>query len=454
MHVGDNMATVPITIKRFLFEKGVPYRFLVHPGASSAAEAVRALGVEPATVAVARVLRDQNNTLLAVYPATVRLNLEQLNRDTGRTFHAVAPRDVPGCYGGVCLPLAELYQLPAMIDESLLQAEHVYFPLNPQVLCRISGADFAALQGPQAFGHAFAHTPAANGAARRDRRQRIRARLETTDDLPAMPKVAQEILQLAVNPYANATDLAAIVEQDPSLAAQLLRYANSPLYGYRGQVDSIRDVIARVLGYDLVLDIALGLAVGRSFRNPSDGPLGLHAYWRHAVYCASLTQRLAQLMPGLQRPRPGMAYLAGLLHNFGVLLLGHLFPDECSLLDAALRREPARPLPELEDELLGVSHAELGAWLMQAWNMPDELVSAVRLHHDEEFDGAHALFPNLVLLANRLLASVDIGDEHCRDLPGDLLARLGISEPDARAALAVVCEHAEGLEIMASRLAA
>lgn len=449
------MATVPITVKRFLFEKGVPYRFLVHPGASSAAQAVRALGVDPATVAVARVLRDEHSTLLAVYPATVRLNLEQLNQELGRDLHAVAPREVPGCYGGVCLPLAELYQLPALVDQSLLDAEQVYFPLNAQVLCRVGGVDFAALQGPQREGHNFAQAAGggANGA-RPQRRARIQARIDTTDDLPAMPKVAHELLQLATNPYANASDLAAIVEQDPSLAAQLLRYANSPLYGYRGQVESVRDVIARVLGYDLVMDIALGIAVGRSFRNPDTGPLGLHAYWQHAVYCASLTQRLAAKMPAAHRPRAGLAYLAGLLHNFGVLLLGHLFPEDFALLNKALESDPGRALVTVEDEILGVSHVELGAWLMQSWNMPDELTTAIRNHHDEEYVGPFAIYPNLVLLANRLLAAHRIGDEHSEDLPGDLLARLGLTEQDARAALEGVMEHAEGLEVMASRLAA
>lgn len=449
------MATVPITVKRFLFEKGVPYRFLVHPGANSAAQAVRALGVDPATVAIARALRDEHSTVLAVYPATVRLNLDQLNAALGRQMHVVAPREVPGCYGGACLPIAELYQLPALVEQSLLTAEQVYFPLNAQVLCRVSGADFSALQGANALSLDFAgHAGSSGNAARQERRARIEARINATDDLPAMPKVAHELLQLATNPYANASDLGAIVEQDPSLSAQLLRYANSPLYGYRGQVESIRDVIARVLGYDLVMDIALGIAVGRSFRNPSHGPLGLQAYWQHAVYCASLTQRLAARIPSAQRPRPGLAYLAGLLHNFGVLLLGHLFAEEFALVNGALEADPGRALVTVEDELLGVSHVELGAWLMRSWNMPDELVAAIRNHHDEEFVGAFAIYPNLVLLANRLLASHRIGDEHSDELPGDLLARLGLTEHDARTALDAVMEHAEGLEVMASRLAA
>lgn len=449
------MATVPITIKRFLFDQGVPYRFLVHPGANSAAEAVRALGVAPQAVAVARVLRDGERTVLAVYPATVRLDLERLNRTLERGFEAIAAREVPGCFGGACVPLASLYQLPALIDESLLRADPVYFPLNGQVLCRVSGADFIALQGEDVYSHDFTSSPESNAhAIRQQRRERIRARIAATERLPAMPKVAHELMQLSVNPYANASDLAAIVQQDPSLAAQLLRYANSPLYGYRGEVQSIRDVIARVLGYDLVMDIALGVAVGRSFRNPAEGPLGLRAYWRHAVYCASLTQRLAERLPAAQRPRPGLSYLAGLLHNFGVLLLGHLFPEDFQLLNEGLAGEPGRALPALEDELLGVSHTELGAWLMRTWNMPEELLGAIRHHHDEEYAGSYAVYANLVLLANRLLASQQIGDEHCDDLPSDLLARLSLTKADAQAALAAVMEHGEGLEVMAKRLAA
>lgn len=455
------MTSVPAAIKRFLFETGVPYQFLVHPGASSAAHTVRALNVDPATVAVSRILRDAEGTALAVYPATVRPDLARLNRETGRSWQAAAPgdlgRSLPGCSTSACLPLAGLYHMDALVDERLLAAPHVHFPVTAQVLCRVAGSDFALLQGGAWRRHRFqpaGSVAADDEAARRRRRERIRGRIDALDELPAMPRIAEEILQLAANPYANASDLAAVVEQDPSLSAQLVRYANSPLYAYRGRVDSVRDVIARVLGYDLVLDISLGIAVGKSFRNPADGPLGLHAFWRHALYAAVLAQRLGELLDPLRRPRPGMTYLAGLLHNFGVLLLGDLFPEEFQLLNEAARNEPQTALTELEQRLLGISHMEIGQWLMEGWNMPDEVVVTIREHHNEEYDGPHAPYANLVLLANRALARIGLGDERGTALPGDLLARLGLSPQDVENALATVHDSRDGLDSMALQLAA
>ena len=171
----------------------------------------------------------------------------------------------------------------------------------------------------------------------------IRRRIEQIYELPPMPAVARRVLQLRNNPGASVAELAAIVELDPSLAAQVVRYAVSPFYAYRGKIGSIHDAITRVLGFDMVMNMALGLATGKSFRNPCDGPLGLHAFWQHAVYSATLVQALAKRMLPNARPQPGMAYLAGLLHNFGFLLLGHLFLPEFKLLNKLVIAHPESP---------------------------------------------------------------------------------------------------------------
>ena len=231
----------------------------------------------------------------------------------------------------------------------------------------------------------------------------LRRRIEQIYQLPPMPEMAQRILALRNDPDASIADLAAIVEMDPSLAAQVVRHATSPFYGYRGKIRSIHDAITRVLGFDLVMNMALGLAMGRSFRNPKDGPLGLRAFWRHAVYSACLAQALAREVPEDRRPEPGLAYLAGLLHNFGFLLLGHLFPPEFKLLNRLVAANPDKPVSALEKCVLGMGqaqdvldmgHAGIGAWLMQAWQMPEEIVVTLREHHDPEYRGAPCgLFP-------------------------------------------------------------
>ena len=117
-------------------------------------------------------------------------------------------------------------------------------------------------------------------------------------------------------------------------------------------------------------------------------------------------------MPRAQRPEAGLTYLAGLLHNFGYLLLAHVFPPHFSLICRHLEVNPHLCHSYVEQHLLGISREQIGAWLMRYWDMPDELSTALRFQHDPTYDGQYAEYPNLVCLAVRLLRSRGIRD--CR----------------------------------------
>lgn len=290
----------------------------------------------------------------------------------------------------------------------------------------------------------------------------VRRRIEQVYELPPMPEMARRILQLRSNPDASVADLAAIIELDPSLAAQVVRYAASPFYAYRGKINSIQDAITRVLGFDLVMSMALGLATGRSFHNPIDGPLGLHAFWRHAVYTAALVQALAKRMPPQTRPQPGMVYLAGLLHNFGFLLLGHLFPPEFKLLNKLVAAHPESPVTALEKCVLGMGqaqnilemgHAQIGAWLMCSWRMPDEIIVTLQEHHNPDYRGEHAVLPHLVMIADHVLKGLEIGDAPDVDLPLQSLELVGLPEDTVRALAEQLFEDCSSLDMMARHLA-
>ncbi len=240
----------------------------------------------------------------------------------------------------------------------------------------------------------------------------IQKRIERVYALPPMPELGRRLLALQSEPNASALQLARIVQLDPSLAAQVIRYANSSYYGDTGRITNIQEAIARVLGYDLVLNLALGLAAGRSFRIPDNGPLGLARFWEHAVYSAVLMQELAGILPKTVRPDSGMTYLCGLLHDFGTLLLGHLFPPEFQLLNKIARKYPQASVAELECRLLGMGqardmlemgHARIGAWLMQAWNMPEAVRITLLEHHNADYRGKHEVYVHLVQLVDFLL---------------------------------------------------
>ena len=285
-----------------------------------------------------------------------------------------------------------------------------------------------------------------------DGRASIRARIEAVTELPAMPEMARRLLMLRSNPYSDVDDLAKVVEMDPSLSAQIVRYARSPFFSYRGKVVSVQSAISRVLGYEPVMNIALGIASASPFDIPEQGPLGLRNYWRDAIYCGALCQSLINALPYEQRPKPGLAYLSGLLHNFGVVLLGHLFPEEYRRINEDLEREPEIPLIEHERRDLDAGHVELGVWLMESWRMPSEVITAIAEHHNPDYDGVHSVYPNLVLVANRLLRAHRVGEGESGELPAQVLERLSLHEDHARVVLEGVMEGRRNLDDMAEQM--
>jgi len=282
----------------------------------------------------------------------------------------------------------------------------------------------------------------------------LRQRIESTTELPAMPEVAQALLRLNSDPTGSINDVVEIIEADPSIAAQILRYARSAFFGYRGEIHSLHQAVTAVLGYGLTIDIGLGLSLGKAFSIPNYGPMGLYPFWQHSIYSAALIERIIQIMPRQHRPLPGLGFLAGLLHNFGVLLIAHLFKKEAAMLQQIILANQDRPVVELERQVLGTDHMEIGAWLMRSWNLQAEIQVAVAEHHDELYNGVHAAYAKLTLLADRLLKRHDIGDAESTELPDAILSGLGITAEQAEEQLENIIDSAKDLDQFAQQFAA
>jgi HD-like signal output (HDOD) protein/prolyl-tRNA editing enzyme YbaK/EbsC (Cys-tRNA(Pro) deacylase) len=390
--------------------------------------------------------------LMAVIRADQELDIPSLNKLFKRDFTLCSESEVnellPNCdYQGLP-PLAEPYGLRSIVDASIGDMPNLYFASGTAGLfISTSGAEFvrrlheAGWKGRCIIKGTYPE-------------ETMRRKVQGLNELPAMPGLAAEIIRLRNNPYANASELSAVIEQDPSLSAQVIRYASSPLYAYQGKVNSVEQAIVGVLGMDFVEDFAFGLSLGKAFNNPRSGPLGLDDFWQHALYCAALTQTLCNQINFAIRLPPGVGYLAGLLHNFGILLLGHLFPAQFERLNRAVAARPQRTLLELERETIAVSHTELGLWLMEAWDMPKEICEAVSEHHNAGHRGDNAVFANLVYIANALLKRHGIGDADSTEIPEALKQRFGLDDEKLELALANVLQGREGLEFMAARVAA
>ena len=406
---------------------------------------------------------------LAVLPATHLLDYKVLSELIGFELEFLTEQELKtifnGCEGGSMPPIHGLFDLKLIVEPSILDMDELYIESGGSSkllkLSKIAGnllfQDCDSMQfsiSPQKLFAGRNPTSSDDDVDLSFTPMRLKQRVDETFDLPAMPDIAQDIMKLRVDPSADATKLGQIVSRDPSLAAQVISWASSPYYGYQGKIDSVETAIARVLGFELVMNLALGISIGKSLKIPKEGPLGIREYWKQSIYTASLVEKLCRAMPVKQRPERGLIYLSGLLHNFGHLLLGHIFPPQFRLINQMIIANRHVSIEDIEHYILGVTHEEIGAWLMQNWHMPDELIVAVHRHHQEEFWSKHSVYSNLVLVANRLLKKLDIGNSVLIDIPESTLELLALDNEDVADALDAIEAESESLDIMAKQLVA
>lgn len=450
----------------FLAVKDIAYTKLPHEYCRSIREVSDITQISADNIARTVLLKDKSGIIMAVLPASYMLDFAELCRNLNRELEPLTEQEIINEVlidksHTFCPPVPEMFKLKGVIDSRLFELDEVYLEAGTGVsLVRLDKQNFQQLHSNTWEGSFSEPASKLSSLDDKDNHQsvqnmvkkftplRIKERVEETFELPVIPPMADELLKLRVDPNADAYALSRLVEKDPSLSAQLVSWACSPYYGYPGKITSVDDAIIKVLGYDLVMNISLGIAIGQMMRVPVEGPLGLKCFWRHSVYSAALTERILRYIPHNKKPYRGLAYLCGLLHNIGHLLLGQVFPPQFYLLNRFVELNEHLSISKIENYVLGTEHQQIGAWLMHAWHMPEELVTAVRWHHYEEYDAENAVYSSIVLLVNRLLRQKGIGDDIETELPEKILESLSISKEDCAEALNEFWDDKEGLEQM------
>ncbi|MEN0105215.1 MAG: HDOD domain-containing protein [Pseudomonas sp.] len=455
----DTSPQPPMVILQLLDKLNVPYQVCYEQPKLALAQRVQAV-----------LLDDAIGALLVLYPHSQLLDLNRLAELTGRKLAAVKPERqerMLAKHNLTLLPaLPPLTSSPCLYDEQLLLAPTLVIESGQAgVLLEIPRDAYKTLLGKASaarFGEPLNGIRPNLDRPDDDRAEitqavqaftarRIQQRLEETIEIPPLPETAQKIIKLRVDPDATVDDITGVVETDPALAAQVVSWAASPYYAAPGKIRSVEDAIVRVLGFDLVINLALGLALGKTLALPKDQPQQTTPYWHQAIYTAAVIEGLTRAMPRAQRPEAGLTYLAGLLHNFGYLVLAHVFPPHFSLICRHLEVNPHLDHSYIEQHLLGITREQIGSWLMRFWDMPDELATALRFQHDPDYEGAHSAYPNLVCLAVRLLRNRGIGSGPQTEIPQALFDRLGLSREKANDAINKVLEAETALRELASQ---
>ena len=229
------------------------------------------------------------------------------------------------------------------------------------------------------------------------------------DSLPTLPVAAMKVLELTQLPDVSANEIAKVIQTDPALSAKLLKTANSSMFGMSKKVASLQQAMV-LLGLRTVKVMALSFSLVDTFSGrQGENLFDFEKYWRRSLSTAVAAKLLAEAATESRRDE---AFVGGLLADLGIVAAFRCAPEEY-LPALQAYAEHSLPLQDVEQQLLGVTHAGISACLLRHWSLPDMLCDAVSAHHGEGFDG---LAGRTRMLSGVLWAAAMVADLFCGDL--------------------------------------
>jgi HD-like signal output (HDOD) protein/prolyl-tRNA editing enzyme YbaK/EbsC (Cys-tRNA(Pro) deacylase) len=459
---------IAASIKQILDSNRFAYIALQHKRVTSLESAASLLNIDPNQVLVTQVVADSYGELLVVYPLGRKIDFDLCRRTLKRDLKFLpsinANRIFNDCEAGCWPAIGHPYHVDVIIDQSIKQLTSVYFASGSHTsLLQMAAADYLRINSRAKI---FSFTEASQFGVDQASDD-IADHVGILDNivLPELPPIAIQILQLAISKEHSTKELIDLVTQDPGMQQQIGYYMQLPFMQERlNDAKTTHDseshhAIEHVLGFDMVSHIALGVAAGRAFNIARI--VGAEDFWRHSFYAAIYAQRITELVAERLELDPAISYLAGMFHNFGLLLFSQLFPPEYNLLQKWLRLNPKVSIAILEQRLLGMGqafnvarggHAQLGAWLLRHWNMPEAICVITKEHHSLTYTGKYALYVRIIQLTNQLLREVGIGDGSAVGINEQLLEPLGLTAQEVYASVQQLKTGAASLDQMARSL--
>jgi HD-like signal output (HDOD) protein len=249
------------------------------------------------------------------------------------------------------------------------------------------------------------------------------ARIEGLNQIPTIPAVLAPLLRYLERPVEqlDVQKVTDMIAQDKSLAAQCLQMANSPLFGRWQKVDSLKGAIVG-LGFHRVSDIAMSCGVLNM--TPKDsGSIDPVVFWEHSLGCALVCRHFARK---ISYPDPSKAYLAGLLHDLGIIVNLWALPKEFRAAFEVARKEGI-PLHEAEQSVLGFTHCDSGRLLANRWELSPDLCEVVSLHHTPQESHNHSGLVALVEISDLLCRMSTLNYGYIENREVNLLQRTGFT---------------------------
>jgi HD-like signal output (HDOD) protein len=243
----------------------------------------------------------------------------------------------------------------------------------------------------------------------------LRALIAGIRTLPSLPHLYQELVAAMDSPAASADVATRIISQDMAMVSKLLQVVNSAFFGLRRTISSPAHAVA-LLGIDSVKSLVLSVQVFAQFEDAKRSPIPLETLWKHSLVTGTSARDIAKSQD-IGSIGVGRAFMAGLLHDIGLLVLATNFPEQYGEVLTNLRNHRLS-VCDAERAVFKASHEDVGAYLLGLWGVSDAIVEAVAFHHHPGERGQEGF---------SLLAAVHVANS--LEEEGDLITTGGISTP-------------------------
>ena len=267
-------------------------------------------------------------------------------------------------------------------------------------------------------------------------------------EVSTLPTVAVKIIEVANDPSTGAEDLLGAVQFDTALAARIMRTVNSSYYSMQNKVADLKLAIT-LLGFKEIRNLAMTAYIAQLFKKGSGhGTYTREGLWNHMIGVGIVAQLVAETC---QRVPPREAYLAGLLHDLGLILEDqYLNKPFCKVIDLLTEDTPLR---DIEHKVMGFDHAELGEYVASQWSLPRHLTATIRYHHSPlEYEGEHRDMVFVVALADffcNVKGLTQLGVRNMQMPPSEIFAALGLSKEHISQIWTKLDETLKSVDVMA-----
>lgn len=242
--------------------------------------------------------------------------------------------------------------------------------------------------------------------------EHVYERIDASGNLPVLPEVLLNLLTACEEEDSSLLDISDIISKDPALSLRVLQLVNSAYYGFRHDFSGIEQAVV-YLGANTIKNLALTTSVHQVFEGKvatDSAGFDPGSFWYHSLMTATLAKRLAVETGKVDGEE---AYLAGLLHDIGKLLLISAFPESYSISPAPDSTD--NDICRLEVELVGVDHCQAGSWLVRQWKLSSLVADVLQYHHESE-DNIREAFPlvRIVYVANAMTRLAEGELDHIR----------------------------------------